>query len=95
MPGPNGIITVKESFELLDLCDKEFHKMAQNFGMMASYGEPKDKAKKCDYRSRTTTRRAPSRARGEKTAGAVIRTREVYRRRGEDLGDIGNKYNKK
>jgi hypothetical protein len=45
MPGPNGIITVKGSFELSDLCDKEFHKMAQNFGMMASYGEPKDKAK--------------------------------------------------
>jgi hypothetical protein len=45
MPGPNGIIIVKGSFELLDLCDKEFHKMAQNFGMMASYGEPKDKAK--------------------------------------------------
>jgi hypothetical protein len=45
MPGPNGIIRVKGSFELSDLCDKEFHKMAQNFGMMASYGEPKDKAK--------------------------------------------------
>jgi hypothetical protein len=45
MPGPKGIITVKGSFELLDLCDKEFHKMAQNFGMMANYGEPKDKAK--------------------------------------------------
>jgi hypothetical protein len=45
MPGPNEIITVKGSFELLDLCDKEFHKMAQNFSMMASYGEPKDKAK--------------------------------------------------
>jgi hypothetical protein len=45
MPGPNGIIIVKGSFELLDLCDKEFHKMAQNFGMMASYREPKDKAK--------------------------------------------------
>jgi hypothetical protein len=37
--------TVKGSFELSDLCDKEFHKMAQNFGMMANYGEPKDKAK--------------------------------------------------
>jgi hypothetical protein len=24
---------------------KYFHKMAQNFGMMANYGEPKDKAK--------------------------------------------------
>jgi hypothetical protein len=45
MPGPNGIITVKVSFKLLDLCNKEFHKMAQNFGMMANYGEPKDKAK--------------------------------------------------
>jgi hypothetical protein len=40
MPGPNGIIIVKGSFELSDLCDKEFHKMAQNFGMMASYREP-------------------------------------------------------
>jgi hypothetical protein len=28
MPGPRGIITVKGSFELLDICDKEFHKMA-------------------------------------------------------------------
>jgi hypothetical protein len=45
LPGPKGIITVKGSFELLDLCDKEFHKMAQNFGMMASYREPKDKTK--------------------------------------------------
>jgi hypothetical protein len=45
MPGPNGIITVKGSFKLLDLCDKEFHKMVQNFGIMANYGEPKDKAK--------------------------------------------------
>jgi hypothetical protein len=45
MPGPNGIITVKESFVLSDLCGKEFHKMAQNFGMIANYGEPKDKAK--------------------------------------------------
>jgi hypothetical protein len=45
MPGPNGIFMVKGSLELSDLCDKEFHKMAQNFGMMANYGEPKDKAK--------------------------------------------------
>jgi hypothetical protein len=45
MPGPNGIIIVKGSFELSDLCDKEFYKMAQTFGMMASYGEPKDKIK--------------------------------------------------
>jgi hypothetical protein len=45
MPEPKGIITVKGSFELSDLCDKEFHKMAQNFGMMASYGEPKNEMK--------------------------------------------------
>jgi hypothetical protein len=44
MPGPNGIIIVKGSFKLSDLCDKEFHKMAQNFGMIANYGEPKGKA---------------------------------------------------
>jgi hypothetical protein len=44
MPGPRGIITVKGSLELSDLCDKEFHKLAQNFGMMASYGEPKTKS---------------------------------------------------
>jgi hypothetical protein len=34
----------QRSFELSDLCNKEFHKMAQNFGMMASYGEPKAKS---------------------------------------------------
>jgi hypothetical protein len=45
MPGSKEIITANGSFELSDLCDKEFHKMAQNFGMMASYGEPKDKSK--------------------------------------------------
>jgi hypothetical protein len=44
MPGPNEIITAKGTFELSDLCDKEFHKMAQNFGMIANYGEPKGKA---------------------------------------------------
>jgi hypothetical protein len=94
MPGPNRIITIKGSFELSDLCDKEFHKMAQNFGMMASYGEPKDKAKKHDYRSRTTTQRASSRARGEETAGTAIRPRGSYIRRKKDIGDIGSNYAK-
>jgi hypothetical protein len=37
MPGPKGIITVKGSFKVSDQCDKEFHKMAQNFGMIANY----------------------------------------------------------
>jgi hypothetical protein len=39
MPGPRGIITVKGSFKVSDLCDREFHKMAQNFGMIANYAE--------------------------------------------------------
>jgi hypothetical protein len=39
MPGPRGIITVKGSFKLSDLCDKEFHKMAQTFGMTTEYGQ--------------------------------------------------------
>jgi hypothetical protein len=39
MPGPKGIITVKGSFKVSDLCDKEFHKMAQNFSMIANYAE--------------------------------------------------------
>jgi hypothetical protein len=43
MPGPKGIITIKGSFEISDICDQEFHKMAQNFGMIANYEEPKGK----------------------------------------------------
>jgi hypothetical protein len=39
MPGPNGIITVKGSFELSDICDKKFHKMAQSFSTTAQHGE--------------------------------------------------------
>jgi hypothetical protein len=39
MLGPRGVITVKGSFEVLDLCDREFHKMAQNFGTTANYAE--------------------------------------------------------
>jgi hypothetical protein len=44
MPGPNGISTVKGSIELSDICDKEFHKMAQSFSTTAEYGEAKGKA---------------------------------------------------
>jgi hypothetical protein len=42
MPGPNGVIIVKGSFDLSDICDKEFHKMAQIFGTIAEYGGPKE-----------------------------------------------------
>jgi hypothetical protein len=45
MLGPRGIITVKGSFKVSNQCDKEFHKMVQNFGMIANYGQPKDKIK--------------------------------------------------
>jgi hypothetical protein len=48
MPGPKGIITIQGSFKLSDLCDKEFRKMAQNFSMMVSYGEP-------NYKTKSTT----------------------------------------
>jgi hypothetical protein len=39
MLGPNGIITVKGSFELSDICDKELHKMAQSFSAIAQHKE--------------------------------------------------------
>jgi hypothetical protein len=39
MPGPRGVITVKGSFKISDICDRKFHKMAQNFGMIANYAE--------------------------------------------------------
>jgi hypothetical protein len=41
IPGPNGIITVKESFEVSDICDKEFCKMAQTLGKTAEYARLK------------------------------------------------------
>jgi hypothetical protein len=41
IPGPNEIITVKESFEVSDICDKEFHKLAQTFGKTAEYARLK------------------------------------------------------
>jgi hypothetical protein len=44
--GPNGIITVKGSFELSDICDKEFHKMAQSFSAIAKHGESKGRAER-------------------------------------------------
>jgi hypothetical protein len=53
MPGPNGIITVKGSFELSDICDKEFHKMVQTFGIIAEHGQIKEKTGK-----ETTSRQA-------------------------------------
>jgi hypothetical protein len=57
MPGPRGIIIVKGSFKLSDICDKEFHKMAQTFGMIAKYGQLKGKNRQGDRCSHGATRR--------------------------------------
>jgi hypothetical protein len=35
IPGQTGVITIKGNIELSDTCDKEFHKMAQTFGITA------------------------------------------------------------
>jgi hypothetical protein len=37
IPGPNGTITVQGSFEVANICDRDFNKMAQTFGMIAEY----------------------------------------------------------
>jgi hypothetical protein len=68
--------------------------MAQNFGMMASYGEPNYKTKKHDYMSHTATRRKPQGTRSKETTGIATRTREAYRRRREDSSNIGDATNK-
>jgi hypothetical protein len=93
MPGPKGIITVKGSFELSDLYDKEFHKMAQNFGMMASYGEPNYKAKSATIEVTQQLEGNPKEPEVKKTSGTATRTREDYMRRREGSSDIGNKTN--
>jgi hypothetical protein len=41
IPGPKGVITVKRSFEVSDICDKEFNRMAQTFVMTAKYARLK------------------------------------------------------
>jgi hypothetical protein len=37
MQGPRGTITIKGDLKLSNTCDKEFHKLAQTFGMTAEY----------------------------------------------------------
>jgi hypothetical protein len=39
--GPNGVITVKGSFEILDTRDKEFNRMVQTFGITGEYARLK------------------------------------------------------
>jgi hypothetical protein len=64
MPGPRGIITVKGSFELSDLRDKEFHKMAHTFSMTAEYGKLNGKTGSAT----TTTTKQPEEDRAEPEA---------------------------
>jgi hypothetical protein len=78
IPGPNGIITVKGSFELSDICDKEFHKMAQTFSMIAEYGQLKGKTDK----ETTTTTRQPE----ENKAGSIKPEVKKLRVQAEDPG---------
>jgi hypothetical protein len=80
IPGPNRIITVKGSFKLSNLCDKEFHKIAQNFGMMDKYGEPKDKAK-------NATTGAAQQLEGHPTEPEVKKLRVQPSDPGEAIGD--------
>jgi hypothetical protein len=69
--------------------------MAQNFGMMASYGEPKDKTKSVTTGIAQQLKGHPAEPEVKKTTGIVVRPRETHRRRREDLGGIGHKQNKK
>jgi hypothetical protein len=57
--GPNKIITVRRSFELSDICDKEFHKMVQTFGMTDEYEQPKEEPE----RKTTSSTRQPEKKR--------------------------------
>jgi hypothetical protein len=57
MPGPNGVITVKGSFELSNICNKEFHNMAQTFCTTTEYGGPKEQTER--NTSSTTSRSMP------------------------------------
>jgi hypothetical protein len=41
IPGPNGVITVKGSFEVSDTRDKEFNRMVQTFGITGEYARLK------------------------------------------------------
>jgi hypothetical protein len=82
MPGPNGIITVKGSFELSDLSKLRHDGKLRRTQIQS---------KKYDYRNHAATRRTPSRTRSEETMGTAIRIREAYRRRRDDSSDIGDK----
>jgi hypothetical protein len=74
---------------------KNKHGASKNYRYVGDVSRTERQRKKRDYRSHTTTRRTPSRARSEKIMGTTVRPKETYRRRREDPGDIGDKNNKK
>jgi hypothetical protein len=41
IPGSKGTITVQGSFKVSNTCDKEFNRLAQNFGMTTEYARLK------------------------------------------------------
>jgi hypothetical protein len=92
MSGPRGIITVKGSFELSDLCDKEFHKMAQNFGMTATYGQQKGKIGSATTGTTKQLEEHPAEPEAKETVSTVIKPKGSYNRGGKDLYSIDNKY---
>jgi hypothetical protein len=79
MPGPRGIITVKGSFEVSDLCDREFHKMAQNFGMVANYAG----------KAKTTTAEGIQLLKGQVAEPEPKKPRVEIPGQGEGTGDEG------
>jgi hypothetical protein len=90
MPGPNGIITVKGSFDLSDICNKEFHKMAQTFGMIAEYGQLKGG----NHNYYKATRRKQSgqhRARSKETSSPRGGPGKIYDERVGDSHRLGEK----
>jgi hypothetical protein len=83
MPGPRGIITVKGSFKLSDLCDKEFHKTAQTFGMTAEYGQLNSKEGSA---TATTTKRPEENHAEPKTKKLRVQASEAKEAIAHELG---------
>jgi hypothetical protein len=41
IPGPKGTTTVQDSFKVSNICDKEFNRLTQTFGMIVEYARLK------------------------------------------------------
>jgi hypothetical protein len=91
MPGPNGIITLKGSFKLSDLCDEEFHKIAQNFGMIANNEELKGKTTSTTTGITKQLEGHPAEPEAKKLWVRPSDPKEATKRRGKDLDKIDSK----